>query len=162
MSALTAWILSILGVVVVGAVIDLVLPSGRMNKYIKSVFASVTVLIVLLPLPNLLHGGCDFHGFSLGGDLQLQEEYLDYASEIKKKALVDGLRAAMLSEGITLGEVEIEGNFRAAAPVIESVQINFSQVVIDGQSAHINKYQLIAEKVSQYLAVARDVVRFYE
>ncbi len=32
MSALGGWILGILGIVVIGAVIDLVLPSGRMNK----------------------------------------------------------------------------------------------------------------------------------
>ena len=162
MSALTAWILSILGVVVIGAVIDLVLPSGRMNKYLKSVFATVTVLIVLLPIPNLLQNGCDFKDFSIGGNLQLQEEYLNYASEIKKKALSDGLRAALRSDGITLGDMEIEGDFTASVPVIEGIRINFSQVVIAGQSAHINKYQLITEKVSQYLAVEEEIVRFYE
>ncbi|MDE7394811.1 MAG: hypothetical protein K2M95_01660, partial [Clostridiales bacterium] len=118
--------------------------------------------IVILPIPNLVKNGCDIKNFSLGSDLELQDDYLSYTNEIKKKALVDGLRAALLDDGITLGDTEIEGDFSAAVPVITAIRINLSQVVIDGQSAHINKYQLVADKVSQYLAVSKDIVRFYE
>ena len=79
MSAVGAWILSILGIVVIGAVIDLVLPSGRMNKYVKSIFSAVTILVIILPLPNLVKNGCGADGFIFDKDIELNENYLQYA-----------------------------------------------------------------------------------
>ncbi|MCI8595974.1 MAG: hypothetical protein HFE35_04040 [Clostridia bacterium] len=162
MKALGGWVLSILGIVVIGAVIDLVLPSGRMNKYIKSVFAAVTVLIVILPLPSLVKNGCSPDGFLLGENVQLQDKYISYTEELKKKSLIGGLKSALESDGIKLGDIEIDGDFSAAAPEIKSVRINLSQVVIVGQSEHINKYELLRNKVSLYLAVDKDVIAIYE
>ena len=66
------------------------------------------------------------------------------------------------SEGITLGEADLKGDFSGSVPVIEEVSINLSQVVIVGQSEHINKYALIRNKVSAFLAVDEEVVRIYE
>lgn len=162
MSALGGWILSILGVALIGAVVDLVLPSGRMNKYVKSVFAAVTVLIVILPLPNLVKNGCRKENFIFGEDVPLQEEYLDYAATIRKNALLKGLRAAMESEGITLGDVQIEGDFTGNVPVVEKVRINLQQVVMGGQTEHIHKYTTVRTKAAKYLAVDEDVIELYE
>lgn len=162
MNTLGAWILSILGIVIIGAVIDLVLPSGKMNKYIKSIFAAVTILVIVLPLPNLLKNGCDADNFIINPDIKFDENYLDYSENIKKNHVIKGLRAALQQDGITLGEVSVSGDFSGAAPVISEVKINLSQVVIVGQSEHINKYELIRSKVSQYLSLDKDAIVIYE
>lgn len=162
MSALGGWILGILGIVVIGAVIDLVLPSGRMNKYVKSVFAAVTVLVVILPLPNLLKNGCSADEFIPNIKVETDDKYLEYTQNIKKNYIIKGLKAALSNDGITLGEMSIEGDFSSVAPVITAVKINLSQVVIVGQSEHINKYELLRNKVSLYLAVDKDVIAIYE
>lgn len=162
MSALSAWILSILGIVVIGAVIDLVLPSGRMNKYVKSVFAAVTVLVIILPLPNMLKNGCDSENFIFNEQIQLQEDYLGYAEKVKRDSIVRGLRSALASDGITIGEVEIVGKFSAAVPIVEEVRINLSQVVISGQTEHINKCEVVRSKVSEYLSIDKESIQIYE
>ena len=162
MSAVGAWILSILGIVVIGAVIDLVLPSGRMNKYVKSIFSAVTILVIILPLPNLVKNGCGADGFIFDKDIELNENYLQYAENIKKNSLIKGLKAALKNDGIEIGEIEISGNFSTAAPEISSVKINLSQVVIAEHYAHINKYELIQKKVTEYLSVDKDAVILYE
>ena len=162
MSALGGWILGILGIVVIGAVIDLVLPSGRMNKYVKSVFAAVTVLVVILPLPNLLKNGCSADEFIPNIKVETDDKYLEYTQNIKKNYIIKGLKAALSNDGITLGEMSIEGDFSSVAPVITAVKINLSQVVIVGQSEHINKYELLRSKVCRYLSVDEDVVAIYE
>ena len=162
MSGIGAWILSILGIVVIGVVIDLILPSVKMNRYVKSVFAAVTVLVIVLPLPALVKNGCSSQNFIWNEDIPLQENYLEYTATIRKNSLMKGLRAALESEGITLGEADLKGDFSGSVPVIEEVSINLSQVVIVGQSEHINKYALIRNKVSAFLAVDEEVVRIYE
>ena len=162
MKAIGAWVLSILAVAVIGAVIDLVLPGGRMNKFVKSIFGAVTVLLIVLPLPNLVKNGCSVSEFLPNGDIELQEDYLDYVANIKKKSIIAGLKDALNEDGITLGDVELEGDFSGSAPNISAVKINLSQVVIVGQSQHINMNELIRSKVSQYLAVDKGVIVFYE
>lgn len=162
MSALGGWILSILGVAVIGAVADLVLPSGRMNKFVKSVFAAVTVLLIVLPLPSLLQNGCDKGKFLLNEDVPLQDDYLAYTASVKKEKLVQGLRAALESDGITLGDVEIDGDFSASVPRVEKVRINLSQVVMRGQTEHIHKYTTVRTKVAAYLTIDEDAVELYE
>ncbi len=162
MSAIGAWILSILGIVIIGAVIDLVLPSGRMNKYVKSIFAAVTVLVIIMPLPTLFKNGCRSDGFIIGGDINLDESYLENMRAVKKASLINGLKSALSDDGIIIGEIYIDGDFDSAVPVITGVKINLNQVVIVGQSEHINKYELILEKLTKYLTVDKDVIVIYE
>lgn len=162
MSAVGAWILSILGVVIIGVIIDLVLPSGKMNKYVRSIFSAVTVLIIVLPLPNLFKNGCNTDSFLYNTDVPLQQNYIDYTARMKENALLRGLYAALKEDGITASEIKIEGDFTQVVPVIEKVSVNLSQVVIVGQSEHINKYKLIQSKVSEYLAVDEDIILIYE
>lgn len=162
MSAVGAWILSILGVVIIGVIIDLVLPNGRMNKYIRSVFSTVTVLIIIFPLPNLLKNGCNTSDFIYNDTVILQENYIEYTAQMKKRALLRGLVSALQEDGISVREIELEGDFTQVVPIIEKVSINLSQVVIVGQSEHINKYKLIQSKVSAYLAIDEDIIRIYE
>ena len=162
MKAVAAWIISILAVAVIGAVIDLVLPSGRMNKFVKSIFGAVTVLLIVLPLPNLAKNGCSVSEFLPNTELEMQEGYLEYTERIKKQSIIAGLKKVLSEDGITLGEVELEGDFSSSAPKITAVKINLGQVVIVGQSQHINRNELIRSKVSQYLAIDKGVVCFYE
>lgn len=162
MSGVTGWILSILGIVVIGTLVDLVLPSGKMNGYIKSVFAAITVLIIVLPLPNLLKNNFRPDSFIFGKEVELQENYIEYSNNIQVKAIERGLKEALAADGITLGTVEIECDFSATVAKVEKVKVNFGQVVIVGQSEHINKYELIRSKISQYLTIDKDVILIYE
>lgn len=47
------WISSIAGIVVLTVLLDVILPEGQINKYVKSVLALLTVVAVASPLPAL-------------------------------------------------------------------------------------------------------------
>ncbi|MGN0796591.1 MAG: stage III sporulation protein AF [Christensenellales bacterium] len=51
-----AWVLSIVGVVVLGVLIDVILPDGESAKYIKGVFGVVAVITIISPIVNSLQG----------------------------------------------------------------------------------------------------------
>ena len=53
MSAFSSWLLSVVGVVILGVLIDVVLPEGNVNKYIKAVFAFVIILVIISPLTKI-------------------------------------------------------------------------------------------------------------
>ena len=58
MGAVSAWLLSITGVILLSVLAEFVLPEGQMNKYTKVIFSFVILLVIIMPLPKLF--GKDF------------------------------------------------------------------------------------------------------
>ena len=53
MSQVSMWVLSIVSIVLIGVLIEVILPQGKTNKILKSVVAVVSVLVIVSPLKNL-------------------------------------------------------------------------------------------------------------
>ena len=51
---MAAWLGSILGVVVVGVIIELMTQNRRMGSFIRSIYGFIVLLVIVSPLPNLL------------------------------------------------------------------------------------------------------------
>ncbi len=49
-----AWLSRILGVVVVGVIVELLTQNRRMGNFIRSIYGFVVLLVIVSPLPNLL------------------------------------------------------------------------------------------------------------
>lgn len=57
---MTGWIMSIVGVVVIGVLIDVLTPEGESNKYIKGIYALIVVLVIASPIAKALKSDIDF------------------------------------------------------------------------------------------------------
>ena len=51
---MTTWLASILGVVVVGIVVELLTENRRLGNFVRSIYGFVVLLVIVAPLPNLL------------------------------------------------------------------------------------------------------------
>ena len=49
-----AWIVAITGVICLGILLDIVLPSGQTTKYIRGAFSLIVVLVIVSPIPTLV------------------------------------------------------------------------------------------------------------
>lgn len=159
MNSFGSWAMTILGVVVIGIIIDLVLPTGRMQKYLKSVFAAILVLIIVLPIPSIIKNGINFDSGSLfENDFTLDDNYLDYSNSIKYSYLEKGVVSALAEDGIKNAKVTITGGSDKNIYKISLVKINLQNSVIDEDLQHINKYELVRDKVTAYLKVDKGLV----
>ncbi len=160
MNAISAWIMSILGIVIVGTLIDLILPNGRINKYIKSIFATLTVLVIVTPIPSLIKNNFNTDDGSLiTPDFTLDENYLAYADKVKLRYLAKGVEKKLSEDGLHNVSREIVGKFeKDNSIVINLVKVNLKNLVIDENIQHINKYELITELVTKYLNVEKGAV----
>ncbi len=52
---MNAWLLSIVGVVSLGVLLEILLADGETSKYIKGVFALAVVLVLVAPIPKFLN-----------------------------------------------------------------------------------------------------------
>lgn len=74
--------MSIVGVVAIGVLLDILLPSGEINKYIKGVFGIVVVFVIIIPLPKLVKG--DFlNFFDASQEIEIDEGY--YSDALKRR-----------------------------------------------------------------------------
>lgn len=88
--------MSIVGVVAIGVLLDILLPSGEINKYIKGVFGIVVVFVIIIPLPKLVKG--DFlNFFDASQEIEIDEGYYSDAlkrrNEEREKATLSYLKA---------------------------------------------------------------------
>jgi len=60
MGAISSWLLSIAGVIILSVLAEFVLPDGQMNKYIKTIFSFVILLVIVMPLPKVFGKDFDF------------------------------------------------------------------------------------------------------
>lgn len=56
---MSAWIISIVGVICLGVLLEIVLPEGKTSKYVKGTFSLLVIFVIILPLPKLLNGEID-------------------------------------------------------------------------------------------------------
>lgn len=75
MSAISSWLLSIAGVVILSVLAEFMLPEGQINKYTKVIFSFVILLVIILPLPNLIGKDFDLTKY-FNSSSSVQEDYL--------------------------------------------------------------------------------------
>lgn len=51
---MTAWLASIVGVVVVGEIVELVMQGRRMGNFVRSIYSFMVLLVIVSPLPKIL------------------------------------------------------------------------------------------------------------
>ena len=159
MSGVVSWLIGILAIVILGTVVDLILGESKMGKYIKSAFAAVTVLVILLPIPGIFKNGNNLDEvFRFENEFNLDENYLAYTNRVKLTYLEKGVEEQLHADGIENAKVKIEGLFSASEIKIELVRVNLKNAVIDTNKQHINKYELTRQLVSEYLSIEKGLI----
>ena len=56
---MTAWLISVVGVVLVGVLVELILTDSPMSKFVRSIYAFFILLVIVSPLPGLIRNGIE-------------------------------------------------------------------------------------------------------
>lgn len=142
------YILSILGIVVVGVIIDVIIPSGSVNKYIKSIYSIFVVAVLLMPLIKFVNSGKNIN--LTYKDYEIEEELLTHISNKRVEEMEETIEKHFITEGFK--EIDIQLNYSLNNNKIEynSCTVNLQNMVILADKQHINKYEFIKDVVSYY------------
>lgn len=150
----STWIAGIVGISVIGILVDIVVKSGETEKYVKGVFGLFTLFVIVSPLPKLLEQSFSFEEIF---DFELQttnvdDDYIEFVYEKKYNNVEDALMEKIFDEyGI---ENEIDIYFVESCPEkIDLVYVILKKGGIQQEieNKHINVE--IAEKVSGALEI---------
>lgn len=144
---MTGYILSILGIVVAGIFIDIIVPSGKINKYIKSIYSIFVVAVILSPLITLL---CKKQDFVVKyEDYQLNDGLINFIYEMRASSLETNLENALKEEGFSNIDIVLTFSSENNELKYNSCKINLKNLVIDKDKQHINKYEFIKKLVKK-------------
>ncbi len=124
MSGVSAWLLSIAGVILLSVLAELVLPDGQMNKYTKVIFSFVILLVIIMPLPQLFGKDFDINKFFNYSESTLQEDYLYQVNLDKLTALNKDIAADLEVAGLKNVVVSINANILAESLEIYGVFVD--------------------------------------
>ena len=160
---ISSWIISIVGIVILGVLIDLILPEGQMQKYIKSVFSVIVVLTMVSPILNIDINKIDFDRFIYNEtSVELNQNYLKNYNEDYKVTLENLLEEKLKEGGFSGVNVEILYNKSNNNFEIEKVELDIKKLVINTNQVHIDKYKEMRTIVSNMLNVKEGNIVIYE
>ena len=162
MTAFYGWLLSILGVVFLSVFVDIVLPDGKTNKYVKSIFAFIIILIIISPLAKLKDSDTNFDDFLENPSISIDEDYIYNINSMRIDKLAESIIKTAEEVGLKGIDVQIMSDMSNLEFNIQKVNIFLENLVIDESVSHIDKYQTLVDIVNAYIKVSREDVVFYE
>lgn len=143
---MNAWILSIVGIICLGILLDIVLPTGQMSKYVKGFFSLLCMFVIIAPIPAFLTGE-----WTISIDTKLFDVDKNLQKDIKilqEDALIDEIQD-YLSKSDYLVSVTIKLN-ESILREFESIDISCYMNITESEvESHVVKIkELITTKYS--------------
>lgn len=147
---MTGWIVSIVGIVFLGVLVDIVAPNGKTNAVIKCVFGIFTLVVMVSPVIGLFKRDWNI-------DMDIQYDWLEDIEEEKIVDLEQRVGDYLTNNGVPC-VVEINGKLVANCINISNVIIYISKSVLNNMDEHINKYKHITSMVKNVVEVDEEIV----
>lgn len=149
-----SFLLSIVGVVFLGVLVDIIYPNGKTNAFCKSVFGFFAVIVMITPIIKLINNA-DFDYFIHesvveSNIIKAQEDY--YRLKIEK---------IISDHDIDNVVVEIEGNIDNNEYIIENILIDTSNIVLSENLENINKYEVISQAIITEFGIEKERIIIY-
>ena len=157
---MSEYLLTLLGIILLSVLIDIILPSGSISKYISGIFAIVVMFVMINPIIKFVKRDYNINDFFSKSDITLNQNLLYSINDNKFNALEKQIVSQLHDNGYNNIQIDIRFNIDADNVEITQVLVDLSNLVINENSANINKYVYIRQVVTSNLAVAEEVVVF--
>lgn len=157
---MAGYILSILGIVIAGVFIDIIIPSGTISKYIKSIYAIFVLAVIITPIIKFFNNN---QGFNLQyQEYEINQNLINYIQTNKIATIENDITLELENEGLFNIDIIINYSIDNNELSINSCTINLENLVISSDKQHINKYEIIKEIVREHTNLTDEEMIFYE
>lgn len=154
------YVLSILGIVLLGIIIDVILPFGSINKYIKSIYSIFIVAVIISPVVQLIAKKNDFKLSYT--DYEVDKELVEYILTNRVKNDELKLENYLSDQGLSGIDIVFEFSINNNEIEYNSCSIYLQNLVISQDKQHINKYEYIKDVVAEYANLTEEEIVLYE
>ena len=157
---MTGYILSILGIVVAGVFIDIIVPAGAINKYIRGIYSIFVVAVLVSPIMKIMSKAQDFT--IKYEEYQMNESLLNYIYTMRASSLESNIEKSLTEEGFSNVDIILKFSIENDNLEYNSCLINLKNLVISSDKQHINKYEFIRNTVKESTSLADEEIIFDE
>jgi hypothetical protein len=94
---MTTWLLSVAGVVIIGALVEVLLSDSSVHKFIRSMYAFFILFVIAQPIPGFFRN--TINSIEAGGGIQLNQELIASINAQTAAALQRNAQAALETAG---------------------------------------------------------------
>ncbi len=102
MSFISGYLLSVIGVVLISAVLTALTPNGKTAGLIKTLTRLACILIIISPIPNFLKGKTDgssiFENFLGNSVIETDEAFIEYYRKLRVESAEEKLEQELLEK----------------------------------------------------------------
>lgn len=136
-SDISTWILSIAGIICISVIIELILPEGQMNKYIKGIFSFIVILVIIMPIPKLIGSNFDFSNIlNYENSVNVDEDYIYQLNLNKLNLLKEDIESEINKYGYENVSVYINCNIFENKMNFKSITVDLNSLVISENAEH--------------------------
>lgn len=151
------WLLSIAAVVALSVLLDIIVPEGETNKYIKGIFAIFTIFVIIAPVVKFIDSGYSLENI-LNGENQavtINTSFVDETNSDINNLTAEAIEAVLQKSGYNHASVRIYLDWNNK---IDFVTVDINNLSIAENVPHININNDIKSIVSKYLNVDKERV----
>ena len=137
---MNAYVLSVIGTILLSAIITAILPDGKTNSVIKGVSRLACVIAIVMPILTFFQSGDWSVGEIFKEDfskivIQTDEEFIQYYSEMRVRETQESLQNELLNEFSVKSKVEIAWDMENGeyAERYEDYKIKITQIHVENK-----------------------------
>jgi len=153
---ISGWILSILGIIILGMLADMLMSETRLQKYVRAIVSIFTVFVIIAPIPSLLRNIPTFgNHIDGGGSININSDFVERQAVRQYET---ALAMALRNEGFDNVGVSITGNRNGISVEIRQVILNTQNLVMNLENPHININERLRELTAEFLRVSEAII----
>ena len=156
---MSTWLLSIAGIVVIGALIEVLLSDSHIHKFVRSIYAFFVLFVIAQPIPGFFRNTAN--AIQAGGALELDTELMQKINSQTAAATQRNAAAALETAGFEGVIVAIDARPDTTFK-ISAVYVNALGASCRNQTADIDMKQEIIKIVRAVCNVSEEVVYYVD
>ena len=159
---MSGYLLTLLGVILLGVMVDVILPSGSTSKYISGIFAIFVLFVMISPVIKWIKSDYKVSNYFTNTEIQLNEKLLYNINNSKLNAIEQEIIQELKTNGYSNVGIDIQFELESDNVKITQVLVDLTNLVINSIDANINRYVYIRQVIQGKLAVTKEVIVFCE
>ena len=160
---ISTWITSIAGIICLSVIVELMLPDGQMNRYIKGIFSFVIILVIIMPIPNLIGKEINFSNIFDYDNVAVDEDYIYQLNLDKINIVRDEIENDIQLHGYENVKIYIDCDIFDNAMKFESITVDITNLVISENAEHKNIAKIkddITDIIQSHLQIDRGSILY--
>ncbi len=153
MEFFSSYILSIVGIILLGVIVDLMLVDGQVKKYVKSIFVLFVIFTLVAPLPNLVNNIKSGEITIPSTEVDIDESYLDIILRQKDNATILAITKAMEDRDIEGAIISVDSSYEKNIYTINYIVVDLEEV------KYSVSHSLIYEIVQSVVNIDKEAIK---